>query len=51
MTPGGWFNMVLSVGFVTALFVYCVWRVLTGKRPDHELGHIEPVHEDQTDQR
>ena len=32
MTPGGWINMMLSVGFVTVLFVYCVWRVLTGKR-------------------
>lgn len=51
MTTGGWINMVLSVGFVTALFVYCVWRVLFGKHPDHELGHIEPVHEDQTDER
>lgn len=51
MTPGGWINLALSVGFVTALFVYCVWRVLTGKRPDHELGHIEPVHEDQADER
>lgn len=51
MTTGGWINMVLSVGFVTVLFVYCVGRVLFGKRPEHELGHIEPVHEDQTEQR
>lgn len=51
MTTGGWINMALSVGFVTVLFVYCVARVLFGKRPEHELGHIEPVHEDQTEQR
>jgi len=51
MTPGGWINMALSVGFVTVLFVYCVWRVLFGKHPDHELGHVEPIHEDQTDER
>lgn len=51
MTTGGWINLVLSVGFVTVLFAYCVWRVLRGTRPDHELGHIEPVHRDQTEER
>lgn len=49
MTTGGWITMILSVGFVTVLFIYCVWRVLYGKHPDHELGHIEPVHKDQVD--
>ncbi len=39
--------MLLSVGFVTVLFCYCIFRVLFGKRPDHEFGHIEPVHEDE----
>lgn len=33
MTPGGWVTMILSVGFVTVLFVYCVWRVLFGPPP------------------
>jgi hypothetical protein len=47
MTTGGWLTMILSVGFVTGLFVYCVWRVLFGPHPKHELGHIEPLHEDQ----
>ncbi len=47
MTTGGWFVMLLSVGFVTTLFVYCVCRVLFGKHPDHELGHVEPVHLDE----
>jgi hypothetical protein len=51
MTTGGWINLVLSVGFVTVLFVYCVWRVLFGSRPDHELGRIEPVHRDETGER
>ena len=51
MSTGGWINMILSVGFVTVLFLYCVWRVLFGRRPDHELGHIEPVHDDQVDER
>lgn len=31
MTPGGWIVMLLSVGFVTSLFSYCLWRVLSGK--------------------
>lgn len=51
MTTGGWINLVLSVGFVTGLFVYCVWRVLFRTRPGHDLGHIEPVHRDETDER
>jgi hypothetical protein len=49
MTTGGWITMILSVGFVTGLFVYCVWRVLFGKHPDHQLGHIEPVHKEQVE--
>lgn len=54
MTTGGWINMLLSVGFVTVLFVWCIFRVLRGpgaQSPDHELGHIEPVEEDETNQR
>jgi hypothetical protein len=51
MTTGGWLTMIFSVGFVTVLFVYCIWRVLKGHKPDHDLGHIEPVHEDQVDER
>ncbi len=47
MTTGGWINMLLSVGFVTVLFVFCVAKVLFGKRPEHELGHVEPIHRDQ----
>lgn len=47
MTTGGWINMVLSVGFVTVLFVWCVCKVLFGKHPKHELGHVEPMHRDQ----
>lgn len=34
MTTGGWITMILSVGFVTVLFAYCVCRVLCGKKPD-----------------
>jgi hypothetical protein len=30
MTPGGWINLVLSVGFVVSLFAWCVWRTFRG---------------------
>ncbi|EIP98687.1 hypothetical protein OpiT1DRAFT_03152 [Opitutaceae bacterium TAV1] len=38
LTPGGWINLLLSVGFVTALFVWCLVRVLRGggKRPPRD---------------
>ena len=36
MTTGGWITMILSVGFVTCLFIYCVYRVLFGPGPDQE---------------
>ncbi len=29
MTAGGWIAMVLSVGFVTGLTVWCIYKVLT----------------------
>jgi hypothetical protein len=51
MTTGGWITMIVSVGFVTGLFCYCIWRVLCCHKPDHKLGHIEPVHDDQVDER
>jgi hypothetical protein len=34
MSTGGWISMILSVGFVTVLFVYCVGRVHFGQQPD-----------------
>jgi hypothetical protein len=53
MTTGGWINLVLSVGFVTTLFVYCVVRVLrgSGAKADHTLAHVEPIEEKDVDQR
>lgn len=29
MTPGGWFVMLVSVGFVVILFGWCIYKVLT----------------------
>ena len=53
MTTGGWINMLLSVGFVTTLFVFCIARVMRGPRhdADHHLAHVEPIEEDEADQR
>jgi hypothetical protein len=52
MTTGGWINMILSVGFVTTLFSWCIWRIL--REPEHpgqNLAHIEPIEEDEADKR
>jgi hypothetical protein len=51
MTTGGWINLVLSVGFVTVLFVWCIWRVLRGPKDPHKLAHVEPIEESQADKR
>jgi hypothetical protein len=53
MTPGGWINLLLSVGFVTVLFIYCLVRVMRGPgaRHEHELAHVEPLDQDKTRQR
>jgi len=53
MTTGGWISMFLSVGFVTTLFLFCIIRVLRGPRNKvkHELGHVEPIEEDEADLR
>jgi len=51
MTIGGWITMILSVGFVTTLFIWSVSRVLTGVRRDHTLAHIEPLNDDEVAER
>ena len=46
MTPGGWINLILSVGTVTLLFAWCIYRVLTAPktggtpRPRRTRGRI-----------
>jgi hypothetical protein len=44
MTTGGWINLILSVGSVTALFLWCIWRVLTAPAKGR-LAHVEPCDE------
>ncbi|MBK9990893.1 MAG: hypothetical protein IPP19_09220 [Verrucomicrobia bacterium] len=52
MTTGGWINLILSVGFVTVLFVWSLIRVLREPpESDKHLAHVEPIEEDQTEQR
>jgi len=53
MTTGGWINLILSVGFVTVLFGWCIWRVLRGPgaKHEHELARVEPIEEDQANSR
>jgi len=51
MTTGGWINLVLSVGFVVVLFVYCIVRVVRGTPRRHTLAHVEPIDESDVDRR
>jgi hypothetical protein len=48
MTAMGWFLMIASVGSVTALTVYCFWRVLTAPKTK---GHIHAPLDIETDER
>lgn len=36
MTIGGWITFILSAGSFTALFVVCLYKVLTAKGDDSE---------------
>ena len=51
MTFGGWITMTLSVGFVTTLFGWCLYRVLRSHAAPDRLAHVEPVGEDETEER
>jgi hypothetical protein len=37
MTLGGWFVMIVSVGSVTALFFWCLWKVFTTPEETEKL--------------
>ncbi len=44
MTAGGWLTMIVSVGFVTVLFTWCIWKVLSlhgGQKRIHGIEDIE----------
>ena len=35
MTLGGWLVMILSVGTVSSLFFWCIYRISVEKSPSH----------------
>ena len=41
MTPGGWMTMILSVGTVISLFVFCLVKVLREKNPSEHLHGLD----------
>ncbi|MEX0324458.1 MAG: hypothetical protein AB3N33_00050 [Puniceicoccaceae bacterium] len=41
MNSGGWFIMILSVGTVSSLFVWCIYRVLTTPGETEKLHGFE----------
>ena len=43
MTAGGWFTMLVSVGFVVLLFGWCIWRVLTDRKSQGHIHGIEDI--------
>jgi len=43
MTLAGWIIMCLSVGLVTVLFIWCLYRVLAYKPPVEKLHGIDDI--------
>ncbi|MBI2928998.1 MAG: hypothetical protein HYY24_25315 [Verrucomicrobia bacterium] len=43
MTTGGWITLLLSVGFVVTLFVWCLYRVLLCAPEPEQLHGIEDI--------
>jgi hypothetical protein len=44
MQPGGWLMLICSVGTVTMLFGWCLWRVLfrsPADTPEHLHGGLD----------
>lgn len=41
LQPSGWIVMLLSVGFVTGLLLWCVWRIVRESRPQKLHGQID----------
>ena len=48
MTAMGWFLMIVSVGSVVSLTVYCFWRVLPSPKAK---GHLHSPLDIDTDER
>jgi hypothetical protein len=50
MTTGGWITMILSVGFVVAMFSWSLGKVLFGKEPAEKLHSLDSIDTGDTDQ-
>lgn len=48
MTLGGWLVMIISVGTVTGLFVWCIYKVMTEDKVENH--HIHGLDIDTPDQ-
>lgn len=49
MTSGGWLVMLVSVGTVTASFIWCLWKVLTTPEETKKMHGFELETPDSTD--
>ena len=43
--------MLISVVAVTVKIVWCLYKVLTGKKPSDHLAHVEPVEQADLEKR
>ncbi len=50
MQPAGYLVMILSVGSVSALFAWCIWKVLTQPASEMEHLHGTELHTPDSDQ-
>lgn len=51
MTAGGWITLILSVGFVTLLFGWCIYKVLAGHEPADKLHSLDGIDTKDTDEK
>jgi hypothetical protein len=49
MTFAGWIIMIVSVGFVTGLFGWCLFKVLFGGKPIEKLHGLDDIDTQDTD--
>ena len=51
LNTAGLLTLLLSVGGVTLLLGWCIYKVLSAPARDHELAHVEPIDEKKTEER
>ena len=50
LTTPGWIIMLGSVGTVTAVFIWCLYRVLSPKTPPEHLHGIDDIETGDTEE-